>query len=183
MAGWNSVKEANRPQNSYTWVKVDDLIKWKQRFCILAIEQDSFDLNGDPQYTININFVREGRLVNGAFNLKVTPGRERDFGQVKGAIHNLLVTKKALKKNPAHTFIEFEDAPGYDEGDPCACTGEGVFDENDPSTWTEHYKATNALHNLQDALDPTHVGGYIDTSNMDVAQIQQMVKMLEGKLK
>lgn len=187
MAGYAAVKEEQRAATVSThWVRPQDLIDSKQEFCILDWSQDHEDREGRPQITFLLLYVKHGVLCERQFDVSASGWRldllnkmnERVHGGRKGfPYHHLRLVRKALKGG--HSFLDFEDVPGIDEGVPCACDGAGVIDPDDASTWTEHYRMTMAVNTEleRQGFAPMDTG---DMSEDDLRK--QMALMRVGKI-
>jgi len=183
MAGYGQVEQKSVANQGYDWVKPANLVAWAQDFCVLAIEQDSFDQNGNPQYTISILYARNGQACEKAFNLTVTPWRmkrvqdmlshEHPDGHIGLPFHHLKLVRKPNKKQPQYPFMDFADVPGADNL-PCTCDGAGIVDMDDPSTWTEHMRLSHTLNTF--LVERGGAEAAMDTSSMSEAAIQVMLK-------
>lgn len=178
MAGLQQINEEVQPNKRYNWVKPKELLGRDQEFCLVDIEQNHFNPEGKPQYTLQILYVWEGVVQERAFTLGVTAYRELRFPlyQQHLPLHKIHLVERTFKGRDGKTitFMDLEDVPGSVDDGKCACNEYGVVDPNDPKTWTEHYRLTRTLNEYweETAQKP------METGSMTVADLQRMVKLL-----
>lgn len=183
MAGYEEIQEELSQQSNqgYDWVKPGDLINWKQAFCIQAIEQDSFNQNGKPQYTVAIIYARQGLACERAFNLECNEYRDKRVAKMidymkrhNGLMHHMMLVKRPNKTHPEWPFTDFADVPGKMADDACVCRGAGIIDPAKPETWTPHYALTHTLNEaLSERKQPP-----MDTSAMTEEALMTMLKVM-----
>lgn len=181
MAGLTELNEELPQSNQVRWIKPRELLARDQEFCLTAIEQDSFNQQGDPQYTLYIVFVHEGQLFERSFNLAVNEYRKLRFAlyQKHLTLHKLhLVERNFTKGNRSFATLDLEDMPGSVADGQCACNEYGVLNPADPATWTEHYRLTREINDfLAETKQPP-----MDTGNMSVKQLESLARGLGLKV-
>lgn len=187
MAGFNKSQEDTRPTTEERWVRAAWLVENNVDFCLLSAEQDHFRPDGTPQMTYVINYAYNGQFCVRELNLDVGGHgwREKEAGRMAQAMHedgkgglrkgfpfhHLRLCRKPFKQG---TVLYFDDVPGKEEVDRCACDGEGVIDPANPDTWTEHYKLTLALNAALNERGQEDM----DTSQMTEEAIRVMLKVM-----
>ena len=177
MAGLAKVnEEVPVAQQGLTWIKPRQLLDWDQEFCLIDLEQNSFNQSGAPQYTLQVLFVREGQVCERAFNMTVNKYREirYPYYQKHLPLHKLHLIEIPNKNKTFSPIIDLEDVPGSVDDGKCACNEYGVINPNDPTTWTEHYRLSVELN---DYLTETGQKP-MDTGALTVEMLQRMVKMM-----